>query len=345
MIKSTNVGMRACVTSISLLSIGLAGCVTHSSASHDGAVTLMVDNDVFTGSDNNYTNGIGVAWTSNDLKTYDEDRFVRKWGKFWSFLPFVSKDGYDTYAAWSVAQEINTPDEIDNPNPPEDDQPYSGVLYLDSMLYARGNHSLHTWSLRLGVVGPAAHADDVQKWYHDLSGNTKPEGWHTQLPNEPVVNVDYNYAHLLFQGDLVKSASWRIVPVATGGVGTYFTGAGAGMYGEVGWNLVDAFGGTSLRAGFENASTVGVGPVRGWSVSLSGGVVGYGILHYLPLDGTVFRDSRSVDTEPFVGEATFGINVRHRSFTLSFLKTYFTDAFETERENAEFGTVSVSWFF
>jgi hypothetical protein len=40
-----------------------------------------------------------------------------------------------------------------------------------------------------------------------------------------------------------------------------------------------------------------------------------------------------------------GIAVRHRGFLLSLARTYFTDMFDTERKNAEFGTLSVSWFF
>ena len=39
-------------------------------------------------------------------------------------------------------------------------------------------------------------------------------GWDTQLPNEPVINVGYTGTYMLAQGDLGKSASWRVIPVA-----------------------------------------------------------------------------------------------------------------------------------
>jgi hypothetical protein len=178
-----------------------------------------------------------------------------------------------------------------------------------------------------------------------VTNDDEPMGWDTQLPNEPVLNVGYTGTYMLAQGDLGKSASWRIIPVANAGLGTYFTGVGLGMYGEVGWNLVDALGGTALRQGFNAASTVGVGPVDRWSVSLSGGVAGYGVAHYLPLDGTVFKDSRSVDTKPFIGMATLGLTVRYRGFVAFFGRTFFTKTFETEREDAQFGTLSLSWYF
>lgn len=316
--------------------------VTHAQA---GAVTLTLENDLFTGSDNNYTNGIGLSWVSDAMDTYDECNLVRRWAELWTFLPFVGDDGFRTYASWTLAQEMHTPDDINDPDPPLDDQPYAGLLYLDSNLYAKGARWTHAWQLRLGVVGPASQADDTQKWFHGLIGEDKPKGWDTQLPNEPVINAAYTGAYLLAGGELGDWASWRIIPVANVGLGSYFTGAGLGLYGEIGWNLVDALGGTALRQGFNTASTVGVGPVDGWSVSLSGGVVGYGVAYYLPLDGTSFRSSRSVDTNPGIGMGTFGLTARYRRFVGFLGQTYFTRMFETERGNTEFGTLSLSWHF
>ena len=145
-------------------------------------------------------------------------------------------------------------------------------------------------------------------------------------------------------GASVKQPSGAWYPWEQPPSATYFTGAGAGVYGEVGWNLVDAFGITALRTGLNTASTVGVGRVQGWSVSFFGGLGGYGVGHYLPLDGTVFHDSRSVDTEPFIGMGSLGLNVRHGGMVVSLAATVFTDTFETQRESASFGTLSMSWF-
>jgi len=66
-------------------------------------MTVTVENDIFTGSDNNYTNGIGATWNSNEINTYDDESFVRRWAEFCSFLPFASDDGYQTYASWCIA--------------------------------------------------------------------------------------------------------------------------------------------------------------------------------------------------------------------------------------------------
>jgi hypothetical protein len=331
---------------------GLLGCSAPRSAAprsepaeHDGALTLTIENDSFIGSDNNYTNGVGLGWSTDEVGIYGEDSFVRRWTEFWSFLPFALDEGYRTYASWTVGQEMHTPDDISDPDPPETDQPYAGVLYLDSVLAARGHLWEHRWSLRLGVVGPASQADDTQEWWHEVTDSDDPKGWDHQLPDELLLNAGYDAAYLLVERDLGTSAKFRVVPVGGAAVGNYFTGASLGIYGEVGWNLVDAFGVSALRGGFDSATTIGVGPVEDWSLSFFGSLGGFGIAHYLPLDGTVFKDSRSVDSEPFVGSASAGLTLRHGRFVLGVAQTYTTDAFETQTEDAEFGTVTLSWFF
>lgn len=330
---------------LALIASTAVGCATQSPSTHDGAFTFTLENDTLTGSDNNYTNGLGVTWVSNELGSYSDERFVRKWGNFWSFLPGITDDGTKTYAAWSIVQEMHTPDEIEDPNPPTSDQPYAGILYVDSVLYGRNGPWTHAWELKLGVVGPASQADNVQTEFHELIGGDEPMGWDTQLPDEPVINVGYTVSHMWREGRVGKAAEWRLIPIGHVGLGNYFTGVGLGMYGEIGWNLVDALATTSLRQGFNAASTVGVGPVHGWSVSFFGGLGGFGVGHYLPLDGTVFKDSRSVDTKPFVGTASLGFSVRHEDWIVSLAASVSTDAFETQDKAAEFGTLSVSRFF
>lgn len=333
--------MGSTVLLASLVALGFA---TPAAAADGGALTFSVENDVLTGSDDAYSNGLGVTWVSEDLNTYDDTAFVSRWGRFWEFLPFVGDEGYTTYASWSVVQEMHTPNDITLADPPEGDQPYAGLLYVDSVLYARSERWAHAWQLKLGVVGPASHADDVQREFHKLIGADEPMGWDTQLPGEPVVNVGLTTAHLWKQGRAGESAQWRLIPIAHAGLGNYFTGVGLGMYGEVGWNLVDAFGGNSLREGFSAASSVGVGPVDGWSVSFFGGLGAHAVAHYLPLDGTVFNDSRSADTNPFVGSATLGASVRRGRLALSLAATFSTEAFDGQEEGAEFGSVSLTWY-
>jgi len=118
--------MRATAMKVMLGFVALGG-VTQVYAKGDGAVTLTIENDVFTHSDNNYTNGLGIAWVSGAVRA-DDSGLVGRWTKFWSFLPFVADDRYTTYASWALAHEMNPPDDIRDPHPSANDQPYSGTM-------------------------------------------------------------------------------------------------------------------------------------------------------------------------------------------------------------------------
>ncbi|MBW8311751.1 MAG: lipid A deacylase LpxR family protein [Rhizobium sp.] len=332
---------RHCVASVLF---GAALCVGGPAWAQDGAVTLSIENDVFTGSDDSYSNGFGASWVSRDITSYGQSSFIRRWARFWDILPYVGDEGYTTYAAWSVVQEMHTPADIGLEVPLASDQPYAGVLYVNSTLYARSDRWSHAWELKLGVVGPSAQADTVQRQFHQLIGADEPMGWDAQLPDEPVANVGLTSTYLWKEGGLGRSAQWRLLPVGSVSLGNYFTGVGAGMYGELGWNLVDAFGGSSLREGLSAASTVGVGPVDGWSLSFFSGLSLHAVGYYLPLDGTMARDSRSVDSKPVVGSASLGAAVRHGRWVLSLSLTDSTKAFEGQDDGAEFGALSLSWF-
>ena len=324
---------------------GVADCAAQSPRAYDGAWTLTLDNDIASGTDNNYTNGFGVSWMSSDIRTHDDQSLVRRWGDFWSFLPFVGNEGYRTYVSWSLAQEIYTPSDITLVNPAPNDQPYAGVLSLDNLIYARNDRWTHVWQLKLGVVGPSSQAERFQTELHRVLGSKRPQGWRTQLPDEPIVNVEYTAAYLAAQGHLSEAVSWKLVPVANVALGNYFTGAGLGVYGEFGWNLVDVLGSSALRQGFNVASTVGAGPTDRWTLAFVGGAGGYRVARYLPLDGTLFRHSRAAGSQPSIGMFTYGLTARRGDLVFFLGKTHFTKTFAAERERPDFGTLSVSWYY
>lgn len=100
-------------------------------------------------------------------------------------------------------------------------------------------------------------------------------------------------------------------------IDNYLTAIGGSLYGEFGWNLSDALASSELRQGLNTALTVGASPRDVWSTSVFIGVGAYGIAHYLPLDGTFFRDSQSVNSEPVVGVISGGISLRYSRLAIS----------------------------
>lgn len=88
-----------------------------------------------------------------------------------------------------------TPDDIEIQDPPEDDQPYAGVLYVDNVLSMRKVRWAHAWTIKLGMVGPASQADHTQKTFHELIDEDEPRRWGTQLPNESVVKLGFTHTY------------------------------------------------------------------------------------------------------------------------------------------------------
>jgi hypothetical protein len=328
------------ITLVCVLLFGSAGAAL----GHEGAFSVILENDIFTGSDNNYTNGVGISWTSDEVGRHERGGFVREWAEFWSFLPYMDPEQSRVYASWTLGQEMHTPDDILNPEPALDDQPYAGVLYVDSLLHARRGRWGHAWGLRLGVVGPASQADRTQIEMHRIFGADRPQAWDTQMPNEPIVNIGYTTGYLAAEGP-IGDARWRVLPIGTVGLGNYATAVGAGVYAEAGWNLSDALAASALRSGLNANLTVAGAPQGITSVSLFAGVGGYGVAHYLPFDGTLTRDSRSVGSNPAVGFVSAGMAVRHERLAASLGITLFTEGFEGQKESLDFGTLVFAWYF
>jgi hypothetical protein len=78
--RRTTMTIHAKFALAALLSLCAVGWVTQSAVAYDGALTFTIENDTFTGSDNNYTNGVGISWVSAGLDTYGNESLLSKWG-------------------------------------------------------------------------------------------------------------------------------------------------------------------------------------------------------------------------------------------------------------------------
>ncbi len=166
---------------------------------------------------------------------------------------------------------------------------------LGENLFEQGAHPEDLLGGQLDIGGHATRLGVGLVDQHPGMRQCQPLALGTRSQQDRIFNaIKRGFADNFDNQQAGDEAEWRLVPIGTAGLGTYFTGVGLGMYGEVGWNLVEALGASSLRAGLNAASTLGVGPMDGCSVAFFGGLEGDGVARYLPLDGTVFKDSREL---------------------------------------------------
>ena len=331
-----------CLISAVLASSGLAAA---DQTNRDEVIVATVENDLFTGSDSNYTNGVSINWSSDDLATYRDGEFVHEWARLFDFATGFDANGEGHYLVLSLIHEMNTPTDISIADPPPEEQPYSGVLLFDTSLYSDHGRAQQAWNIRLGAVGSVTQADHAQIEYHKWIGAEEPRGWETQLPDEMLFNIGYFRSDRFYEQQFGNGIEVHANSILIAEAGTYVTALGVGGVLEFGRDLQDKVTTASLGAGLGSFVGVGAEPTETLELSTYIGLAGYGVGHYLPLDGTVFRDSRSVAArEDWVGQFGTGIAARKGNFIASFGVT-FAAMPDGSGDTLDVGSISIGWIY
>ncbi len=284
---------------------------------HGGALSVLFGNDYFAGNDNRYTSGLGLLWTSPDLNAFSPNHFCGKIGNLLSFIPTVGTSDYRTYLQSSLGMEIYTAKDITVADPPPEDHPYAGILYWDNSMVSIGSRSSHQFSLRLGLVGPATGAEYIQTRFHEIIDSPAPRGWDTQLGNEPIVNLFYQYGRRLMRKDLSDDFAMDLTAGTGGGIGNYYVGGNMGLTARIGRNLPDTYGSMPIIG--ETAPIAGLSPAGNRMVCyLFVEPQFIGALRWLPTDGNTFSDSRSGERDRWFANLSMGFMVGYGKVALSF---------------------------
>lgn len=309
------------------------------------------ENDVFFGSDRNYTNGV-------QLERVELGRGVP--GEGWLSACGLVGCGDHRWVTTHhrIGQLMYTPENIEVVAPQPLDRPWAGLLYY---AYERAflddeGRILTRLIGQFGVIGPAAFSKDTQTLVHRIIDSPKPLGWGNQSGNELVglAMVDRKWAlsGLEYNGkngfQSRSAGSWRVA------VGTLMTFAGAGFETTVGTNLptlvslpgIEIKNYPPLMATMGNAAgqgsqTTALADRRGqclvdWlDCSLTLGIEGRLMAHNVFLDGPVFRSGPKVDSKRFVADASLTVRLTFpRSASKSGGPWY--ASFKATRRTAEF---------
>jgi hypothetical protein len=135
-----------------------------------------------------------------------------------------------------------------------------------------------------------------------------------------------------------------IVPSVTASLGNVQTYASAGLMVRVGNALEVDFGPPRIRPSV--AGSAFYRPLdRRWGWYAFAGVEGRVVGRDIFLEGNTWRDSRGVDRETLVGDASLGAVLITPWARLTLTYTARTREFSTQRETAQFGSVSVTFRF
>lgn len=325
----------------------------------DAHLTFYLDNDLFAGTDRNYTNGARLSWVSGarDPEAFGvlQQQLRKLSGDPRSLSVFRRLSGFDDPGAveynhgFSITQLMFTPGDAEAPAAPPGQRPYAGWLGIDFSLHTKDAHALNSAVLALGTTGPAALAEETQDFVHDLRGISKFQGWDDQIPGEPTVNLFYKQKRRLtfLETELGHFAvdgfgEWQL------SLGNFLVSAQAGAFLRFGWHLPVDFSDPrlSVTAYTFQPFTGGKRRSRTWSLYGIAGALGAAVAHNVTLDGPLFRDGDTgVTAEPYVGELYAGFGVRYRRMEFSYIHTFRTREFREQDRAQRFGSLALTWRF
>lgn len=176
--------------------------------------TFDIQNDTFTNSDRHFTSGLRLtfSWTNFD-KT--EENII----------------GINT-TGLRIGNDIYTPNEIElRPEEiPDNDRPYAGWLYVSTFKETVDSDEYYKrYELSIGCLGPCSYSETLQTEWHEIIGADSPEGWSTQIKNDPTLMFTFSNRKLWKKDE--ESRLWDLSYGMEGLAGSPFTSlSGKGIF-------------------------------------------------------------------------------------------------------------------
>lgn len=179
------------------------------------AFSLTLENDIFTGTDQYFTNGLHL-----ELQLEKINRPLVK------FIVPVFPGFKTQFYGVGITQNIYTPANQISLEFLQHDLPYSGLLFLS--LYRVSVNTKNTLRLTTefngGVMGPHSYSREVQAGFHRWINNEVPRGWENQLPSELILNYRFELTKSVLETHHVA-----VLPNANLNVGTILNEVSSGV--------------------------------------------------------------------------------------------------------------------
>ena len=306
------------------------------SAPDRGVLSAVIENDLFGGTDRNYTNGLRLEW----VRPADESpEWLRRAARL---QPFVDLDGVTFRDGFAVSHTLYTPRDITLANPPADDHPYAAHLSFQWFATAAEPDAENTILIDIGVIGPSAGGEFIQETWHQLIDGEEPAGWDYQLKDE-IVFALAGQRVARHQGPSLAGLETDAVTHAGLTLGTLRTSVSAGGAVRAGFGLDQAFAPPRLRPAIGPSSLYR--PRDGVAGYVFAGVGAYGVARDVFLDGNTLRDSRSVDKYAAVADLQAGAELHAGRYRFAFTYVLRTEQFDGQDGPQQFGAIALTRAF
>lgn len=322
------------ITAIVAAIIFLTGSQAYSEeAALSGELSILFENDVFFRTDRYYTNGVALVWAPANTPAPGWIARIARW------IPWFPDDGF-IHHGYAFGQNMFTPTDIKIANPSPDDRPYAGWLYGTAGGAVETGRQLDVFTITAGVVGPASRAEQTQKFVHKIVDAPKPQGWDTQLRNEPGIYATYQRSWRELSARTLLGMDFDVAPHLGGALGNVYTYANAGFTLRYGNNPPRDFGPPRIQPSVPGSAFFM--PTDGFTWYLFISTEERAVARNIFLDGNTFKDSRSVRKEPFVGDVQWGLVLTLHDYRFSFTDVFRTHEYKSQKHTDHFGSVCVS---
>ncbi len=290
---------------------------------------------LFSGSDEFYTNGIRFYGLRHpDFAPRWVDGFADWWCS-WACPQLSNENSF----GFAFGQLIYTPDDLSIAELIPDDRPYASWLYGALVLQISDDRlkKQHALELQLGIIGPEAGGEWAQTNLHELIEDEEPMGWDNQLPTEPGISLIYRYRESF--GRERFGRHFDVVPHFGGALGTIMVMVNAGATVRAGWNI------SGMPQALIPTTAAPTEKRSKWELYVFAGAEGRALAHNVFLDGTVFRDSHSVEKEDYVYDLTAGFSLRYKNWRFQYTFVRRSEEFFPRRGRFDglhdFGSISL----
>lgn len=302
-----------------------------------GTFSFTYENDIFTGQDDGYTNGVRIGYITpaNDVPVLLEPLLF--------FNPLFPEEG-EKRVSYSIGQSMFTPDDITLGALQPNDRPYAGWLWGSMGLISDTGTQYDTLELTLGIIGPYSFAEQTQHFIHKhVTDSPIPRGWDNQLHTEPGINIGYERKWRSYWELSALGYGVDVTPHAGLDLGNVLTDAKMGATFRFGKNLPSDYGPPRIRPSVSGSDFFR--PTKGWGWYLFAGFEGRYVAHNIFLDGNTFADSHSVGRRPFVGDVQLGAAITYQKMRLAYTHVIRTEEYREQRGSDNFGALTLSYQF
>lgn len=298
-------------------------------------VSLVVENDSFAGSDNDYSSGVRLSLLSSEEN-------MPLWIRSMAYALPLANDGNKRISV-AVGQSMFTPQDITRHIPKEGDHPYAGWLYGSVGMVSDTGKTLDNVMLTLGVVGPSSLVEQTQIAIHDVIGSPHPEGWDNQLKDEPGAILTYERKWRGMYEFSPFGVGADVTPHAGVNLGNISTDASVGATFRLGYDLPADYGPPRIRPSLPGSDFFV--PTKELGGYLFTTISERAVARNIFLDGNTFSSGPRVNKEIMVGSLQVGAALTYGQTRISYTQVFMSKEYATQEHDSQFGVFTVSCRF